>query len=82
MVTLEDEFEQFKAVHKLSILKAKIIDYYKTLEQGAVNLPGFMRDDTPEKKADKDVKNLILTDINKFNSLYEKAWCELAPLLD
>ena len=82
MVSLEDEFEQYKAVHKLAILKVKIIDYYRTLEQTGINIPDFMRDDTPEKKADKDIKNLLLTDINKFNSLYEKAWGELAPLLD
>ena len=82
MVTLEDEFEQFKAVHKLAILKAKMIDYYETLEQGKINLPDFQRDDTPEIKANKDVMYLLLTDINKFNSLYEKAWNELAPILD
>jgi hypothetical protein len=79
---LEEEFSQFVAIHKLAILKAKIIDYYRTLEQTGINIPDFMRDDTPEKKADKDIKNLLLTDINKFNSLYEKAWGELAPLLD
>lgn len=82
MVTLEDEFEQFKAIHKLAILKAKMIDYYETLEQGKINLPDFQRDDTPEIKANKDVMYLLLTDINKFNSLYEKAWNELAPILD
>ena len=79
---LEEEFEQYKAVHKLSILKAKILNYFITIEQNEVNLPDFMRDDTPEQKTDKILKNLIMTDINKFNSLYEKAWSELAPILD
>lgn len=82
MVTLEEEFEQFKALHKFSILKAMMIRYYETIQQGQVNLPDFMRDDTPEKLADKDLKDLVLNDINKFNSLYEKAYTELAPLLD
>lgn len=79
---LEEEFSQFVAVHKLSILRAKILNYFITLEQKEVNLPDFMRDDTPEQKTDRILKNLIMTDINKFNSLYEKAWSELAPILD
>jgi hypothetical protein len=58
------------------------MNYYETLQQGEVNIPDFMRDDTPEKLADRDLKNLVLNDINKFNKLYEQAYIEIAPLLD
>ena len=82
MVSLEDEFEQYKALHKYSILKAMVIDYFQTLEQGEVNIPDFQRDDSPEKKAEKELAKLAIADINRFNSLYEEAWCILAPILD
>jgi hypothetical protein len=82
MVTLEEECMQRIAKHKSKIFKEMMIRYYETIQQGQVNLPDFMRDDTPEKLADKDLKDLVLNDINKFNSLYEKAYTELAPLLD
>ena len=83
-LTLEEEFEQYKAVHKYSVLKAKIMDYYATLEQGQVNLPDFLRDDTPEKLANRDLKELMsLNDGGvKFNSLYENAWNEIAEVLE
>lgn len=82
MGLLEAEFEEIKALHKYAILKARIINYYETSQQGEVNMPDFMRDDTPEKLADRDLKNLVLNDINKFNRLYELAYKEIAPLLD
>lgn len=82
MGLLEKEFEGAKALHKYSILKARIMNYYATLQQCDVNMPDFMRDDTPEKLADRDLKNLVLNDINKFNMLYELAYKEIAPLLD
>ena len=78
MVTLESEFLQYKMLHMVSILKAKMIDYYRTLEQNKVLIPDFMRQDTPEKLADKEVKNLFYNDLNKFLSLYERAYQELA----
>lgn len=82
MGLLEDECMQRIALHKYAILKARIINYYETLQQGEVNMPDFMRDDTPEKLADRDLKNLVLNDINKFNKLYEQAYTDIAPLLD
>ena len=82
MGLLEAEFEEIKALHKYGIVKARIMNYYETLQQGEVNMPDFMRDDTPEKLADRDLKNLVLNDINKFNDLYEQAYIEIAPLLD
>lgn len=82
MGLLENEFEQFKALHKYAILKAKMMNYFETIQQGEINLPDFMRDDTPEKLADIEIRKLVVNDIDKFNSLYEKAYLELAPLLD
>lgn len=81
-MSVEHEFEIEKARHKKAILKAKIQDYFETIQQGQINLPDFMRDDTPEKLADIEIRKLVVNDIDKFNSLYEKAYIELAPLLD
>lgn len=83
-MTLEAEFEQYKALHKYVILKAKIMQYYKDLEADSINIPCFMRDDSPSKRADKDIRNLILLPDGgkKFNELYEKAYYELAEKLD
>lgn len=79
--SLEDEFEQYKALHKYAVLKAKMIMYYEVVLANSVELPPFMGGDTPEKCADRDIKELALNDINKFNESYEKAWCEIAPNL-
>lgn len=81
-MSLEREFEEYKALHKYAIMKAMMMRYFRTIQQGEVNMPDFMRDDSPERLADKELKKLIVNDINKFNSLYEKAYEELAPLLD
>ena len=75
--TLEKEFEEYKALHKYSVLKAKIMQYYKDLEEGQVNLPDFMRE-TPEEKADKELSILVSYYPEKFNRLYERVWEEIA----
>lgn len=82
--TLEQEFEEYKALHKYSILKARIMQYYADLEGTGVNIPDFLRDDTPEKLADRDLQELLSTcsGIEKFNKLYEMAWQEIAESLD
>lgn len=80
-LTLEQEFEQFKAIHKYAILKAKIMNYYQNIQDGQVNIPNFMRSDSPEKLADRDLRNLILNDTSKFNYLYELAYQELSEVL-
>jgi len=71
--------------HKLSILKAKMIQYYRDLEDGSATIPDFMRKgETPEDLADEEIKNLLARDDKgrKFNSLYETAYKELAEVLD
>ena len=83
--TLESEFEQFKAMHKYSILLAVAKKYYIDLQQsGRVNIPAFMQANIAEESAKKDLQRLLsLPDGGrKFNSLYEKAWQEVANLLD
>ena len=83
MGTLESEFEEFKAIHKIAILKAKIIMYYKHLEVNQVNVPDFMRKfETPEAKADYMIKRLVMRDMREFNRLYEIAYKEIAEVLD
>lgn len=81
-MSLEHEFEEYKAYHKYAIMKVMLMRYFRTIQQGEVNMPDFMRDDSPERLADKELRKLVVNDINKFNSLYEKAYEELAPLLD
>ena len=81
---LETEFEQYKALHKYTILKAKIMQYYMDLEAAGVNIPCFMQNDNFSKRADRDIKNLILLPDGgkKFNELYELAYKEIAEVLD
>lgn len=81
-MNLEQEFEQFKALHKYAILKAKIMDYYRTIRQGEVNIPEFMDEFAPERLADIELRRLVLNDMDKFNSLYETAYKELAEILE
>lgn len=73
---LEREFTRYKFKHEYRILKNKLVDYYMTMEPDEVNLSGvYYR--TPEQRAESDILNIIKTDINKFHSLYEKAYMEL-----
>lgn len=81
-MSLENECMQRIALHKYAIMKVMLMRYFRTIQQGGVNIPDFMRDDSPERLADKEIKKLVINDINKFNSLYEKAYEELAPVLD
>ncbi len=82
--TLEQEFEKYKAKHKLRILRTKILQYFKDIEDGQINVPDFMRiGQRPEDLADKALKELILHDNNlaMFNRLYEIAYNELSERL-
>ena len=77
------EFIDYKVSHKFAILKVKLIRYYRDLEAGSPTIPDFMREkDTPEAKADRDVSDLFANDREKFNSLYETAYQELAEVLE
>ena len=84
MTSLEREFEEFKALHKFAILKAKITQYYRDLEDGQVLVPDFLRiGQMPEDLAERDIKALVLKNDNlaEFNRLYEIAYQDLAEVL-
>ena len=81
-MSLEKEFERTKARHKYRIMKEKLLMYYEVVLASSVDLPPFMGGDTPKKCATRELRKLLVNDIDKFNSLYEKAYAELAPLLD
>ncbi len=80
---LEQEFEQYKALHKYAILKARIMQYFIDLEANQVDIPVFMRNN-PEQKADIELRRLASKKDNfkEFNRLYELAYADLAPSLD
>lgn len=73
---LEKEFELAKARHKLRVLENRMIKYFEVIEKDEVNLSGIYYK-SPKQRAKAEVKRLAVYDINKFNSLYEKAYTEL-----
>ena len=85
MGQLEQEFEEYKALHKFAILKSKIMQYYRDLEVNQVLVPDFQRQhETPEALADRDLRCLVLRkdNLQEFNRLYEIAYQEMAEVLD
>ena len=85
MGQLEREFEEYKALHKFAILKCKIMQYYRDLEENQVLVPDFQRShETPEALADRDLRCLVLRkdNLQEFNRLYELAYQEIAEVLD
>lgn len=74
-----DEFKAQVFLHKCRMILAKATQYYKDLEADSVNIPDFLRDDTPEKKAEAELDRILDIDDDRatFNRCYEKAWEEL-----
>ncbi len=83
-MTLEQEFEEIKAVHKYAVLKAKLLQYYTDLQNTGITIPSFLQPKTPEQSADEYISELMLKGDNfkLFNTKYELAWQEIAPFLD
>ena len=82
---LLNELSKRKALHRYGVLKARIMKYYQDLEgTGCVNIPDFLRDDSPEKLADRELKRLVMNPdgLNEFNRLYELAYKEVAERLE
>lgn len=75
---LAKEFEEYKTQHKCSVLLARMITYYETIMANEILLPF----DTPEKRAQDSIRELYNRDKNEFNRLYEKAWEEIAEMMD
>ena len=73
---LEEEFEFAKARHKLRVLENKLTKYFEVIEQDEINLSGIYYK-SPKQRAKEEAKKLAVYDINKFNSLYEKAYKEM-----
>ena len=80
---LLNELDTYKTIHRYSIVKAKLVKYYKDLEQGQINIPDFLRNDSPEKLADRDIQEMLTIDngTNEFLELYDKVWNEVAEFL-
>jgi hypothetical protein len=82
-LTLEQEFETFKAIHKYAVVKAKAMKYYSDLRQDQINLPDFMDENSPEELADRDIRNFLThNSIQAFNNVYEKAWLDIRNYVD
>ena len=76
--SLEEEFIYYAIqmnLPKCNKMLPKMIDYYKTIEQSEINLSGIY--DNTESWAKREFVNVLFSDINKFESLYEKAYSEL-----
>lgn len=75
--SLEDECLYFIFRHKYRTLLKRMIAYFETIDQNEVNLSGAYYK-TPEQRARQAINDLIITNnIDKFNSLYEKAYLDL-----
>lgn len=78
--SLENEFKIYRDMHKISILQAKLIAYYRTIQESGIMIPFFMLE-SPEKRAEIEVQELFDKDKETFDSLYEKAWEQYAECL-
>lgn len=76
MLSLEEECMQRIAEHKFRILVNRMIKYFEVIEKDEVNLSGIYYK-SPKQRAKEEAKKLAVYDINKFNSLYEKAYKEM-----
>lgn len=79
-LSLEFEFEIYKDIHRMAILQAKLITYYRTVQESGITIPFFMLE-SPEKRAEREVQDLFDKDKETFNALYEKAWAQYAECL-
>lgn len=77
------EFEEYKAIHKYSILFKKLFMYYETIldnnDDDGLQIPYFMNT-TAEELAQRDIRELYNRDKNEFNRLYELAWQEMKEI--
>ena len=80
---LATEFEEYKAIHKYSILFKKLFMYYETIldnnDDDGLQIPYFMNT-TAEELAQRDIRELYNRDKNEFNRLYELAWEEMKEI--
>ena len=79
---LTKKFEERKAVHKYSVLMSKLIKDNEFIMANEVNIPDFMGGDTPEKRAERQIREIYNLGIDNFNRAYEIAWNEIAEMMD
>ena len=69
-MNFEQEFEQYKNIHKYCVLKARLVEIF---EKEGVNIPNFL---------DKELESRIdycmceIAKAGKYDELYELAWNE------
>lgn len=78
-MTLEQEFEQYKFIHKSSMVLGCLLKFYRDEEETGIKFPGNLYE-SPEDKAKKHYYEL-LADKNIFNETYEKCWEKYGALL-
>lgn len=69
-MTLEQEFEEYKSLHKYCILKKRLIEIFQNKE---INIPSFNND---EIEARVEFLMCEVARIGKYDELYELAWNE------
>lgn len=76
-ITLEQEFEYFKSLHKYSLVKACLIKYYYDLNMSnGINIHSDLLIDKFEESALEDIEKLLNSEdgTKKFDEAYEKMW--------
>ena len=71
-ITLEQEFEYFKSLHKYSLVKACLIKYYYDLNNSnGINIHSDLLMDEFEESALKDIEKLLNSEngIEKFDHI-------------
>ena len=74
-LALEKEFNIYRDIHKMSIVEAKLMCFYRDMASTGVTIPNFM-DKSIEEKAREHLFNL-LNDREKFERTYECVWNEI-----
>lgn len=58
-LSLEQEAVKYIFLHKCRTIRDRIYQYYVDLEDGKTNIPNFMRNDSPEKLADRELERIL-----------------------
>lgn len=70
--TLAREFENFKFIHKSSIVLGSLLKYYNDIAKTGITIPEFMEKSAEDKAQEHYYK--LLADRQKFNETYEACW--------
>ena len=79
-ISLEEEFVQYRALHKYTVLKAMLIKYYQDLD----NAQAIKSPVSAEERATEEIRYLVMRDTNlkEFNRLYERAYQIIASNME